>query len=34
LSVMTLPGEQFAALIKKDHDKWEKVIKAAGIKPE
>ena len=34
LSVMTLPGEKFAALIKKDHDKWEKVIKAAGIKPE
>ena len=34
LSVMTLPGEQFAALIKKDHDKWQKVIQAAGIKPE
>jgi tripartite-type tricarboxylate transporter receptor subunit TctC len=34
LSVMTLPGDKFAALIKKDHDKWEKVIKAAGIKPE
>ncbi len=34
LSVMTLPGEQFATLIKKDHDKWQKVIQAAGIKPE
>ncbi len=34
LSVMTLPGEKFAALIKKDHDKWQKLIQAAGIKPE
>ena len=34
LAVMTLPGEEFTALIKKDYDKWEKVIQAAGIKPE
>ena len=34
LVVMTLEGDKFAALIKKDHDKWEKVIKAAGIKAE
>jgi tripartite-type tricarboxylate transporter receptor subunit TctC len=32
LAIMTLPGEQFTALIKKDSDKWEKVVKAAGIK--
>jgi tripartite-type tricarboxylate transporter receptor subunit TctC len=32
LVVMTLPGEQFTALIKKDSDKWEKVVKEAGIK--
>jgi tripartite-type tricarboxylate transporter receptor subunit TctC len=31
---MTLPGEQFTALIKKDSDKWEKVVKTAGIKME
>jgi tripartite-type tricarboxylate transporter receptor subunit TctC len=31
LVVMTLPGEQFTALIKKDTDKWEKVVKAANI---
>jgi tripartite-type tricarboxylate transporter receptor subunit TctC len=31
LAVMTLPGEQFTALIKKDSDKWEKVVKAANI---
>ena len=29
LVVMTLPGEQFTALIKKDSDKWEKVVKTA-----
>jgi tripartite-type tricarboxylate transporter receptor subunit TctC len=34
LVVMTLPGEQFTALIKKDSDKWEKVVKTAGIKME
>ena len=32
LVVMTLPGEQFTALIQKDSDKWEKVVKTAGIK--
>jgi tripartite-type tricarboxylate transporter receptor subunit TctC len=32
LVVMTLPGEQFTALIKKDSDKWEKVVKSANIK--
>jgi tripartite-type tricarboxylate transporter receptor subunit TctC len=32
LAVMTLPGEQFTALIKKDSDKWEKVVKTANIK--
>jgi len=32
LTVMTLPGEQFTALIKKDSDKWEKVVKTANIK--
>ena len=31
LVVMTLPGEQFTALIKKDSDKWEKVVKSANI---
>jgi tripartite-type tricarboxylate transporter receptor subunit TctC len=34
LVVMTLPGDKFMALIKKDHAKWEKVIASAGIKPE
>lgn len=34
LSVMLLEREKFAALIKKDLDKWEKVIKTAGIKME
>jgi len=34
LVVMTLPGEQFTALIKKDSEKWEKVVKTAGIKLE
>jgi len=34
LVVMTLPGEQFTALIKKDSDKWEKVVKTANIKME
>ena len=32
LVVMTLAGEQFTALIKKDSDKWEKVVKTANIK--
>ena len=32
LSVMTLPGEQFTSLIKKDQAKWEKVVKTANIK--
>jgi len=32
LVVMTLPGEQFTALIQKDSDKWEKVVKSANIK--
>ncbi len=32
LVVMTLAGEQFTALIKKDSDKWEKVVKIADIK--
>ncbi len=31
LVVMALPGEQFTALIKKDSDKWEKVVKTAHI---
>jgi tripartite-type tricarboxylate transporter receptor subunit TctC len=31
LAVMTLPGEQFTALIQKDSDKWEKVVKTAHI---
>jgi len=34
LVVMTLPGEQFTALIKKDSEKWETVVKTAGIKLE
>ena len=34
LVVMTLPGAQFTALIQKDSDKWEKVVKTAGIKLE
>jgi len=34
LVVMTLPGEQFTALIKKNSDKWEKVVKTANIKME
>ena len=34
LVVMTLPGEQFTALIKKDSEKWGKVVKTAGIKLE
>jgi tripartite-type tricarboxylate transporter receptor subunit TctC len=34
LVVMTLPGDKFMALIKKDHAKWQKVIESAGIKPE
>jgi len=34
LVVMTLPGEQFTALIKKDSEKWETVVKTAGIKME
>ncbi|HEY5378835.1 MAG TPA: tripartite tricarboxylate transporter substrate binding protein [Pseudolabrys sp.] len=34
LVVMTLPGDKFMALIKKDHAKWQKVIASAGIKPE
>lgn len=32
LVVMTLPGKEFTALIQKDSDKWEKVVKSAGIK--
>ena len=32
LVVMTLPGKEFTALIQKDSDKWEKVVKEAGIK--
>jgi tripartite-type tricarboxylate transporter receptor subunit TctC len=32
LVVMTLPGAEFTALIKKDSDKWEKVVKEANIK--
>jgi len=32
LVVMTLPGKQFTALIQKDSDKWETVVKTAGIK--
>ena len=32
LVVMTLPGKEFTALIQKDSDKWEKVVKTAGIK--
>jgi len=32
LVVMTLPREQFTALIQKDSDKWEKVVKSANIK--
>lgn len=31
LSVMVLPGAQFTALIQKDSDKWEKVVKTAHI---
>jgi len=31
LVVMTLPGAQFTALIKKDSEKWEKVVKTAHI---
>lgn len=34
LTVMALPQEQFAALIKSDQEKWGKVVKAAGIKME
>ena len=34
LNVMLLEREKFAALIKKDLDKWEKVIKTAGITME
>jgi len=34
LTVMALPKEKFGALIKADTDKWEKVIKTAGIKME
>ena len=32
LVVMTLPGKQFTALIQKDSDKWQTVVKTAGIK--
>jgi tripartite-type tricarboxylate transporter receptor subunit TctC len=31
LVVMTLPGAEFTALIQKDSDKWEKVVKTAHI---
>jgi tripartite-type tricarboxylate transporter receptor subunit TctC len=31
LVVMTLPGKEFTALIQKDSDKWEKVVKSAHI---
>jgi tripartite-type tricarboxylate transporter receptor subunit TctC len=34
LNVMLLERDKFAALIKKDRDKWEKVIKTAGISME
>ncbi len=34
LVVMTLEGDKFSALIKKDYEKWEKVIKSAGITAE
>jgi tripartite-type tricarboxylate transporter receptor subunit TctC len=34
LVVMTVVGEQFTALIKKDSDKWETVVKTANIKME
>ena len=32
LSVMVLPGAEFTALIQKDSDKWEKVVKSANIR--
>jgi len=32
LAVMTLPGPEFTALIQRDSDKWEKVVKTANIK--
>jgi tripartite-type tricarboxylate transporter receptor subunit TctC len=34
LTVMALPKEKFGELIKADTDKWEKVVKTAGIKME
>jgi len=34
LTVMALPQDQFAALIRSDQQKWDKVVKAAGIKME
>lgn len=34
LTVMALPQDQFAALIRSDQRKWDKVVKAAGITME
>jgi tripartite-type tricarboxylate transporter receptor subunit TctC len=34
LTVMALPQDKFAALIRADQQKWDKVVKAAGIKME
>jgi tripartite-type tricarboxylate transporter receptor subunit TctC len=34
LTVMALPQDRFAALIRSDQQKWQKVIEAAGIKME
>ena len=34
LTVMALPQDQFATLIRNDQQKWGKVVKAAGIKME
>lgn len=34
LTVMALPGDQFAALIRSDTDKWGKVVKSANIQIE
>ena len=34
LSVMVLEREKFGELIKKDLEKWEKVVKTANIKME
>ena len=34
LTVMTLDGDRFTALIRDDTEKWGKVVKTAGIKME